>query len=297
VIVFLVLTAARPARILTQTAEVFEEPAGDSTVLENLPFDTGVAVSNEPTEGFYKVRTPSGKVGWISGTVLQLEGEAPETSASPERATGLQDPFSNARLRVSLMGGGVFSDWVDMNVLFGTTGVTTLVQAGAEIEWRFAPRFGLLLRGDWQSSTRVISDLETGANFTVVSSSLPLLLGLNAVLVKSSRFELGLGGLLGVSPLTWMSTEELPNTSGADPTVASTLGFVGQARLSAALQVVSRFAVVFEGGWGLQITNLTRPLVSASGSDLWKNSATQEFVPASFSQSGPFLGAGLRIYF
>jgi hypothetical protein len=229
--------------------------------------------------------------------VLRLEGEAPQVTEREGHSNATVDPFLNSKVRVNLLGGASFSDVVDMNVLFGTAGTTTLIQAGAEVEWRFASRFGLLLRGEWQSSTRVISDTETGANFTVASSALPLQLGVNAVLVKSPRFELGLGVLGGVSPLTWFSTEALPNSTGDAPTFASAMGFVGQARISAAIQVISRFALVLEGGWALQMTGLTQPLESGSGAELWKNTSTQEFVPASFNQSGHFVGGGLKICF
>ncbi len=298
IVLFLALTAARPARVITDGADIYSEPSSEATVIESVPFDSGLAVSNQPTEGYYKVRTPSGKVGWISGTVLRMEGEAPEVEEAPSVSADQDHPlFAGSKIHVNLLGGVNFSELVDLNVLFGTQGTTNLLQAGAEFEWRFAPRFGLLLRAEWQGSTRVITDTDTVANFTVSSSSIPLQLGVNAVLVKARRFELGLGLLGGVSPLSWVSTEDLPNTSGEAPTFASTLGFVGQARLNAAIHVVSRFALLLEGGWALQITGLTQPLTSASGDELWKNTSTQEFVPASFNQSGPFLGGGIRILF
>ncbi len=302
-LVLLFLTAARPARVITGTAEVYADPSAESTVLETLQFDAALAVSNVATEGFFKVRTADGKVGWISSTVLKLEGEAPEMTEGEGRSTpstpqgDSRVPGVSSKVMANLVGGAYFGVPPDVNLLFGLSGVRTHLQAGAEFEWRFSKHFGLLFRGEWQGLNSVITDSETGANFTLVSTAIPLELGVNTAIISTRQFELGLGVLGGVSPVTWVSTEDLPNSTGENATFASAVGFSGLVRLNAAFRIVSRFSILIEGGWRMILTGQTVPAVEGSGVDLWKNPDTGDLIPLALSQSGPFVSGGLRIAF
>jgi|GEM_PF-3476917 len=297
---FLVLTAARPARIITGDAKVYSEPRGDAEVLETLEHDTPIAVSNQPTEGFFKVKTTSGKVGWISASVIQAEGESPDEGRVEEtrERTGHAPAIKRGTgVMISLLGGANFAAQPDVNILFGTTGSRTFFQAGAEVEWRFARRFGLLLRGEWQGAFATIPDTETESVFSYTATSVPLQLGLNAAIITGGSFELGLAALGGVSPLTWIATQDVPDLTGDLPTVASTIGFPVTARLNGVFSVTPRISLMLETGWRFLLTSVVLPLAEGSGSELWKNPDTQEFIPLSLSNSGPFVGGGLRIHF
>ena len=52
---------------------VYEEPSHFSKVIERLPIATALEASNFPTQGFHKVRTPSGTLGWVEAQLLNLE--------------------------------------------------------------------------------------------------------------------------------------------------------------------------------------------------------------------------------
>jgi hypothetical protein len=297
---FILLTAARPARVITGTAEILAEPRSDAQVLESLSNDAPVAISNQPTEGYFKVRTSAGKVGWISASVVQAEGEVPDAGQVEDlaqRSTGGPRIDRGTGVAISLLGGAAFGVPPDINVLFGLEGARTYFGAGAEVEWRFTRRFGFLLRGEWQGENAVIVNTDGTATFTYVSFASPLQIGLNWAMIAGRSFELGLGAMGGISPVTWVSTEELPNTSGDAATFASTVGFTAAARLNAIFAVTSRFSLFLEGGWRMLLTAPVIPLEDASGSALWKNNDTQEFIPLTLSNSGPFIGGGLRIHF
>jgi hypothetical protein len=64
--------AARPARVDVDELPVFQELKPDSPIIRTLIRGTRVIVSNNPTQGFYRIRTNEGEVGWISGQGLQL---------------------------------------------------------------------------------------------------------------------------------------------------------------------------------------------------------------------------------
>ena len=299
-VAFFFLTAARPARIITGDAKVFSEPRGDAEVLETLEHDAPIAVSNQPTEGFFKVKTTGGKVGWISASVIQVEGESPDEGQIQEvrERTGHAPSIRRGTgVLISFLGGANFAAQPDVNILFGTTGSRTFFQAGAEFEWRFVRRFGLLLRGEWQGAFATIPDTETESVFAYTATSVPLQLGLNAAIVTGGSFELGFAAMGGVSPLTWIATQDVPNLSGDLPTVANAIGFPVTARLNGVFSVTPRISLMLETGWRFLLTSLVLPLAEGSGSDLWKNPDTQEFIPLSLSNSGPFVGGGLRIHF
>jgi hypothetical protein len=140
-------------------------------------------------------------------------------------------------------------------------------------------------------------DTETESVFAYTATSVPLQLGLNAAIVTGGSFELGFAAMGGVSPLTWIATQDVPNLSGDLPTVANAIGFPVTARLNGVFSVTPRISLMLETGWRFLLTSLVLPLAEGSGSDLWKNPDTQEFIPLSLSNSGPFVGGGLRIHF
>jgi uncharacterized protein YgiM (DUF1202 family) len=59
--------AAQNGSVVIKDAKIHEFPKSDSKVLESLSENAKVVVSNQPTEGFYKIRTSLGQMGWISG--------------------------------------------------------------------------------------------------------------------------------------------------------------------------------------------------------------------------------------
>jgi len=64
--------AARPARVDSDELPIFQELKPDSPIIRTLIKGTRVTVSNLPTQGFYRVRTNEGEVGWVSEQGLQV---------------------------------------------------------------------------------------------------------------------------------------------------------------------------------------------------------------------------------
>jgi hypothetical protein len=74
--------AAQVGTVIVDQASVYEYPQTGSNPISSLSIDDTVAVSNIPTEGFYKVRLPNGELGWISGNDIYV-GE--KGSSAPRR--------------------------------------------------------------------------------------------------------------------------------------------------------------------------------------------------------------------
>lgn len=64
--------AARRAVVDAAEVEVRKGPTDESEILAKLSKGSQLAVSNYPTEGFYKVRTPKGEIGWVKADTLVL---------------------------------------------------------------------------------------------------------------------------------------------------------------------------------------------------------------------------------
>ena len=82
--------AAQNAKVVVDSATVYEKPQVDSKVVGTVNKDTTIAVSNVATNGFYKSRIPSGAIGWISGNDISTGAVtgAPakaQTESSPKK--------------------------------------------------------------------------------------------------------------------------------------------------------------------------------------------------------------------
>ena len=81
------VNAAQTAKVLVDNANVLEKPQPDSAVVGTVPKDTSIAVSNAPTNGFFKSRIPSGTIGWISGNDILTSATPVASSESTPAST------------------------------------------------------------------------------------------------------------------------------------------------------------------------------------------------------------------
>src|SRR5262249_25466693 len=65
--------ASRAAVVDVDGSELREGPGTSYKVVDRLSKGAPVAASNEPIEGFYKVRTISGTIGFVAADVLVLQ--------------------------------------------------------------------------------------------------------------------------------------------------------------------------------------------------------------------------------
>lgn len=68
-----VALGARFAKVDDDNVVVYQGPSEKSDILAKVKKGTRLYASNLPTEGYYKVRTAAGVVGWIKADVLELE--------------------------------------------------------------------------------------------------------------------------------------------------------------------------------------------------------------------------------
>lgn len=85
VLVPAVAFAARFATVDDDEATIQKGPGRKFGSEGTVKRGTRIHASNYPTEGYYKIRTPSGVIGWVKADSLSLE---PIPSAAPDRGTG-----------------------------------------------------------------------------------------------------------------------------------------------------------------------------------------------------------------
>jgi uncharacterized protein YgiM (DUF1202 family) len=73
--------AARTAVVDVDQTEMYRGPQKDSQVLQYLKKGQHVTASNYPTEGYYKIRTVDGTLGWVKANTLEL-GPMPDLKDS-----------------------------------------------------------------------------------------------------------------------------------------------------------------------------------------------------------------------
>lgn len=73
--------AARTAVVDVDQTELLRGPQKSSEVLQYLKKGQHVTASNYPTEGYFKVRTVDGTLGWVKANTLEL-GAMPDLKDS-----------------------------------------------------------------------------------------------------------------------------------------------------------------------------------------------------------------------
>ena len=74
--------AARQATVDTDNVELREGPGPKYKVIEKLSLGTPVAASNQTIEGYYKIRTSNGTIGFVLADALVLQ-PTPTEEAQP----------------------------------------------------------------------------------------------------------------------------------------------------------------------------------------------------------------------
>ena len=64
--------AAQMGTVDADDIPLLQGPRKDASVIRKLKKGTHLDVSNYPTQGYYKVRTPEKEIGWVEADVIDL---------------------------------------------------------------------------------------------------------------------------------------------------------------------------------------------------------------------------------
>ena len=204
--------AARIGTVDIEGTEMYDGPGRGFRLIDKLPKGVQVATSNLPTEGFFKVRTSSGIVGWVSAESLILsdsgagmdmppplpqqglpppmpgDGPAPQpmmpgpASTAPDFRSQKQKNF----VRVRLLGGVTFFNAQELNDRLNFDALNTGAHFGGEIGFMFTSDLAMIVRVEHLFKNLVAEDAPTNKTFQFDLTSFP-------VMVASIRGRSGIG--------------------------------------------------------------------------------------------------------
>lgn len=316
-----VANASRLATVEGEGADVYENPNITSKVLEKLPPKTEIAASNFPTEGFHKVRTPTGALGWVevkflvlqplSAEVLASMPSAPATETkspvepkeepkaeskveSPQEpkveTQSLPEPPSPARSHFHLRLLGGLNFYKATGIIANTPGIGPGYSFGGELAFMIFSRLGLIFRTEYIFQSVSLTDSNTKKNFILKLDSIPIMGGFDLILVKGPRVSIHLGTFVGTSYQTKVKATDLSGTAPPDDVaevVTKSLAALGKIDFN--WQVSKVFSLFLEGGYRILVTPSVSPPSTAAAAIL-----QSEF---SVNQSGPIAGAGVGFSF
>jgi hypothetical protein len=307
-------SAARSAVVDSDKAELREGPGEKFKVVDKLPKGTPLAASNQSIEGYFKVRTASGAIGFVSADALILEAPAapPDESgtqdllAPPPKAPGAPpspppSPFSRRErvgskkhVRVKVFGGYDFFSVNDVNTLLQATLLQFGFSAGGELSYLVTPNLAIVLRGERIFKSAIARDLKSLQGYQMDVSSLPVMLGAELTLSKTRSFSSHVTVMGGLGLSTKLQATSVDDVAPNVTTVtAQPITAVGKLDFTYFFDDV--WSLFFEGGYRYLKTSQLTPADSPNGSQIFKDPNTSAFVPVALDLSGPFVGLGLAI--
>jgi len=213
--------AAQFGKVIVDSANVLEFPNGGAKPISALKRNSVLQVSNVATEGFYKVRLPSGDIGWVSGNdifVMQSDPSAgtprpgpveTKSEEAPKAPIEDSDEFWGDRTRIQLgfgvkdtLYGGLSDHFAGVDQLnYGKT-ISLEVQRRwfYLLYWGFRIELNTAKTGDQTLSATTVQRIN---EFT-----LPLQVGLMVHPIHTRKFRIGLGAYGGVSVVNYTQVEQ-----------------------------------------------------------------------------------------
>ncbi|HTL10957.1 MAG TPA: SH3 domain-containing protein [Bdellovibrionota bacterium] len=144
--------AAQMGEIVVDSALVYEQPSSDSTTLIELPKGTGVRISNEQRDGWYKVSVPGHLpplVGWIQGNAVDPKAIAKDlTAGGIQKAENTSSESNRHHFVLDVLGSG------DYLLKMATVQAAAGTAAGNPLVYGFCADLGYRLSTTWTLKAR-----------------------------------------------------------------------------------------------------------------------------------------------
>jgi hypothetical protein len=295
--------SARSATVDVEGVELKEGPGAGFKTLEKLPKGTPLAAGNQPIEGFFKVRTGAGTIGFVQADLLVLQPpEAPapeEPSPAPRPRSQRQRQAQQPRFRrykVKAIGGYDFFSVADVNTLFSANVLQFGYSAGVEFEYVVLPEWALVFRAERLFKSVLARDSNTLKSFDMSISSNPLMLGGEYTVSDNGIFSAHVALLGGIGLVTDLRATDLTDNP-PNVTDMSALAYTGLLKADVTYSINKTWTVLAEAGYRYLATPQITPADSQNGSQIFKDPKTQAYIPLSLSLSGPFIGVGVGAAF
>jgi len=266
--------AARGATVDLADTEVFEGPGTKFKVVEKLPKGTALAASNLPIEGFFKVRTSTGLIGWVAADALVLQPPALDSAAAggvesldapgaapAPMATAVVRPIraaptrvergSRQLIRIRALGGGYLNYFA--GVVSNYTSLGFGGYGGGEVAFNLTPNFAAGVRVDYVMRSFVLTDLSTPSspqNYQIDMSALPVIAGMEYQYLTFGKFSSRVALFGGLAVLGRFQSMDLGvASSSTNESLINHVTFTGLLKVDLNWQFSRYFSVFAEAGY------------------------------------------------
>ncbi len=278
--------AARKAAVNSET-DVFEKSNPNSQVIDTLSEGSSIKTSNFPRNGFYKVRTPGGKIGWVMEDALDFQSAPTKQERTKKR--------EYKQMRIQGFGGMDFFTASEINNLFAINALKNGFYGGGEISYYILKDLALVLRGEKIFKFINMEDPSTGLLFALEISSMPFSGGIAYNLSQSDemRIEFFLLGGVGVNTKAKSVANDYP---APNVTEINTSAIAITSKFELSWNLSKSFSFFVEGGYRYLSTAKITPTTEGYGFEIFTDSSGN-YPPTAVSLSGPFAGLGISVYF
>lgn len=296
--------AAKRAVVETET-QLLKKPQRNSEVISTLEEGDDLVISNRPKKGYYKARSSSGKVGWVSARDVSIKGKGGRKTKRSRRSKERSESRRSYRdapkwdKRVTLLGGlGLFNS-KELGTLTGFGDISNGVHFGGEFHYMFNEKIGAIFRAEYivKSISALNSDTSDTQNLDV--KSLPVMLGVGYTL-KAGDLSFRFSALGGLALSTSVEAQTIDGTTGeasgeATKYSTSTMTFMGKVDVD--YYASSTVSVFIEAGYRmLKTADLTEPTSSGGSNSLFQD-GTGAYTAFPINLTGLVVGGGLAIHF
>lgn len=273
--------AARLAHVIVDEAEIREFPQKKAKSIGTLKKGEEVAVSNLPTEGFYKVRTKSGDLGWISGNDVFVAKKGASKDSSNQDSDQDSDKkskdkdkddetihfkedddeadheFHQPHSRVILGLGMQNPIYNGLGTYLVTSGINPGYGAELEFQFHWFSRVYWAMRAEYtfsKTASLALNDVN-GTTQTMKHVGMPLQVGLVWSPFETKGFRFGIGAYAGIALLNSTNVTQTNSAQVLTVTYGSTDPvFTGVVQIGYGLGLNS--SLFFEGGYRMEKTGL-----------------------------------------
>ncbi|MEK6579225.1 MAG: SH3 domain-containing protein, partial [Bdellovibrionota bacterium] len=288
-------------------APLYEGPGPKFKKIFDVPKGVSVEASNVPVEGYYKVRLPNGRVGWLSSDTLvfapkkvgvpsinyptALEPEAVNTQSALDKKKSHTEHKS---VNFALIGGFDLFNASEINQRYSFSGLSNGIGFGGEFSFYPSSSVGIVVRFEKLSKSINVVD-ETSVPYTFSLSSIPFMIGVEIPISKEANSGLTLGILLGIAASTQF-TGTATNFALDNVTTYSGTGMGALFKFDYNFALSGGFGFFTELGYRYLRTSSLAPGLALNGSNIFKDINGN---PISFTldMSGVILGGGMRFTF
>jgi hypothetical protein len=312
-----VASAAQNAQIIGPGGALKKYPRPSAETLESLPEGTALEVSNVPSQGFYRVRTSEGNLGWVAAQSILVGQEIPppedeippvaqvETKISVEPPVAPPAETRTETIFVDQADGNKRSEmrpkgkiWIsgfwgiqhihlsDLSSLLANPLYSWEQHYGVQVDFPMTERLY------WSFRAENMTGSVSAGSEVFSASSFPISSGISYRLIEDRFFQMRLTALLGIG---FSTRFDATATQLAAPnlTELSAAAFEQIIKLDQYFNVGKWTAFYFEMGYRNIASPSTGPTTLGNGSASFQ--VNGQYKPVSINLSGPMASMGIAL--